>query len=145
MHEAVSALKSSVTGASSHSKTVSRTEKISKRPRGQDNTAVRAPAFPPPQEFTPDPPAPPPQEVRAAAPAKSSNSKPSKPWPDPDPDIAFTPDKNFKGCWWCHRRHLPVDQDHLACPLRKKAAQYYQDMLKKGKPHPKDTGAPPRD
>ena len=40
MHEADSALKSSVTGAPSHSKTVSRTEKISKRPRGHDDTAV---------------------------------------------------------------------------------------------------------
>ena len=77
MHEAGSAFKSSVTGAPSHSKTVSRTEKISKRPRGQDDTAARAPAPPSPQEFTPDPPAPPPQEVRAAAPAKRSNSKPS--------------------------------------------------------------------
>ena len=103
MHEADSALKSSVTGAPSHSKTVFRSEKMSKRPRGQDDTAVRAPAHPPPQPLTPAPPAPLPQEVRAAAPAKSSNSKPSKPWQDPDPDIAFTPDKNFKGCWWCHR------------------------------------------
>jgi hypothetical protein len=139
-HEADSALRSSVTGGHQQPKTVARTEQRQKKPAKSETRSQ-------PQETTPASRAPPQHDdetqVRAAA-SNPPKSSATKTWPDPDPAIAFTPAAGFKGCWWCHRRHLPADHDHITCGLRKRAAAFYKEMLAKGKPAPTHAGPPPR-